>query len=236
VVRALYSDKIDRLFARADLVTAGNEYLASRARAAGAAQVAVVPSVVPVSRFAQHHARADAEFRLVWIGQPSTQHYLDGISGVLDGLATHTSTSLALIGAARAPATRLQCRLLKWRPDIEFAELANHDVGLMPLVDTLWERGKCGYKLLQYMAAGLPVVASNVGANADIVRHGVDGFLVSNETQWLDALHRLREDPNLRTQMGASARTRVCEEYSLEAWGPRLADRILAVAGGAGAV
>jgi glycosyltransferase involved in cell wall biosynthesis len=233
-VRALYGSKLDRLFARATLVTAGNAYLAARARAAGAAQVEVVPSVVPVSKFLRQRPRSDATFRVVWIGQPSTQHYLEGITAVLDRMATAPGTSLALIGAARAPATRLDCRLVPWRPDIEYSALAEYDVGLMPLADTPWERGKCGYKLLQYMAAGLPVVASDVGANRDIVRQGVDGFLVANETEWLDALGRLRADPELRARMGASARARVAEAYSLEAWGPQLATRILAVSGGAG--
>lgn len=225
VVRALYGDKLDRLFAAADLVTAGNEYLADRAQRAGATRVEVVPSVVPVSayRCADHAATDTDAFRIVWIGQPSTQHYLDGIRAAFDALASDRGSSLSIIGATRAPSTALPTDLVPWRPGIEFEALASYSVGIMPLADTEWERGKCGYKLLQYMAAGLPVVASAVGANRSIVRHGVDGFLVQSDAEWTAALRQLRHDPALRRTMGAAARARVTAAYASESWGPQLA-------------
>jgi glycosyltransferase involved in cell wall biosynthesis len=93
----------------------------------------------------------------------------------------------------------------------------------MPLPDTPWERGKCGYKLVQYMACGLPVVASPVGANRDIVDDGVDGFLAHGDDAWIDALSRLADDPALRHRMGQAGQAKVRARYSLQAAAPQLA-------------
>jgi glycosyltransferase involved in cell wall biosynthesis len=96
-------------------------------------------------------------------------------------------------------------------------------VGIMPLADTEWERGKCGYKLIQYMAAARPVIASPVGVNREIVEHGVNGFLASTTEDWRAALNRLRDDPALRQRMGLAARERVAARYALDVVAPRLA-------------
>jgi glycosyltransferase involved in cell wall biosynthesis len=100
----------------------------------------------------------------------------------------------------------------------------------MPLPDTPWMRGKCGYKLIQYMACGLPVVASPVGVNADIVEHGVNGFLVETPDDWSRALKTLIGNPDLRRQMGAAGRKRVEERYSLQVYGPRVASLLSEIA------
>jgi hypothetical protein len=97
------------------------------------------------------------------------------------------------------------------------------DIGIMPLTDTPWARGKCGYKLIQYMACGLPVVASPVGVNADIVEHGVNGFLASTETEWRSALGTLLSDANLRHRMGMAGRQKIERDYSLQVWAPKVA-------------
>src|SRR6056297_1871598 len=97
------------------------------------------------------------------------------------------------------------------------------DIGVMPLPDTPWMRGKCGYKLIQYMACGLPVIASPVGVNAEIVEHGVNGFLVGTDEEWKSALTILLKDPDLRRRMGREGRKKVEREYSLQVQGPRVA-------------
>jgi glycosyltransferase involved in cell wall biosynthesis len=102
--------------------------------------------------------------------------------------------------------------------------IARMDIGIMPLRDGPWERGKCGYKIIQYMACGLPVVASAVGANVDIVRHGEDGFLATDAVAWRDSLEQLIESPSLRMRMGRAGRARVESEYSLAVQAPRLAN------------
>jgi glycosyltransferase involved in cell wall biosynthesis len=104
--------------------------------------------------------------------------------------------------------------------------LQDIDIGVMPLPDTPWERGKCGYKLIQYMACGKPVVASPVGVNSEIVRHGESGFLAETDAEWEEALTMLAADPGLRQRMGAAGRRRVEEEYSLQVQAPRLIELI----------
>ena len=100
----------------------------------------------------------------------------------------------------------------------------------MPLPETPWARGKCGYKLIQYMACGLPVVASPVGVNRRIVEHGVNGFLAETEDEWRKAIETLLHDPDLRRRMGLAGRAKVEREYSLEVWGPRVAKLLREVA------
>ena len=105
----------------------------------------------------------------------------------------------------------------------EAAELARCDVGIMPLPDAPWERGKCGYKLIQYMASGLPVVASPIGANREIVIPGETGFLAAGSEEWAEGLSRLFDDPGLRARMGAAGRAGAERLYSVGATAPRLA-------------
>ena len=104
------------------------------------------------------------------------------------------------------------------------------DIGIMPLTDTPWARGKCGYKLIQYMACGIPVIASPVGVNAELVEHGVNGFLASSDAEWAETLQTLLHDPDLRARMGEAGRRKVEREYSLQVWGPRVAHMLRDVA------
>jgi len=104
------------------------------------------------------------------------------------------------------------------------------DVGIMPLQDGAWEKGKCGYKLIQYMACSLPVIASPVGANMEIVDHGVNGYLASTETEWLESFRRLQQDKRLRTEMGKAGRAKVEKKYCLQVTAPRFVELLEKVA------
>lgn len=120
---------------------------------------------------------------------------------------------------------------LPWAEETEGRLIQSMDIGIMPLDDTPWSRGKCGYKLIQYMACGLPVVASPVGVNSEIVEDGVTGFLASSDAEWRDAISRLLADADLRRRMGEAGRKRMEELYSLQVWGPRVAEMLRQVAG-----
>jgi len=113
-----------------------------------------------------------------------------------------------------------------WSEASEVAEIQQFDIGIMPLPDEPFERGKCGYKLIQYMACGKPVVASPVGANTSIVRDGIEGFLASTDAEWMQLLGILCDDNALRQRMGAAGRVRVEAEYSLQVAAPHL-ERLL---------
>jgi glycosyltransferase involved in cell wall biosynthesis len=128
------------------------------------------------------------------------------------------------VGAGRdfnLPGVPLENR--DWEESLESEQLQSFDAGIMPLENTPWERGKCGYKLIQYMAVGRPVVASPVGVNAHIVEDGVNGFLVADGDAWVRALSHLRDQPALCAQLGQAGRDRVRREYTLQVTAPRLA-------------
>jgi glycosyltransferase involved in cell wall biosynthesis len=111
-----------------------------------------------------------------------------------------------------------------WTEDREVDDILDFDVGIMPLRDGLWELGKCGYKLIQYMACGRPVVASPIGVNRQIVEHGVNGYLAATADEWVIALRTLRDDQGLRDKLGRNGRKKVEGHYCLQVTAPRLAE------------
>lgn len=235
IVRKLYGRRLDGLMARAKLVVCGNQYLADRARTAGAQWVEVLPTVIDLDRYPYPQSVTNSSqsdtIRLVWIGSPSTAKYLHLIHGALRDLARRYSFVLRVIGAdVRMDGVQIEC--VKWTEDTEVAAISECTVGLMPLLDTSWERGKCGYKLIQYMACGLPVVASNVGVNSEIVKNEVNGILTISAEDWVSALERLLIDGELRRHMGKAGRQRVEDEYCIQKTGPKLARWLTRVAEG----
>jgi glycosyltransferase involved in cell wall biosynthesis len=221
-VRALLGRKIDAVMRRATLVVAGNAYIADRARRAGARRVERLPSVVDTDRFVPGAADGARPFTLGWIGTPSTQGYLAPLEDALSAFCAETGARVVLVGPRAGAVTRPGWETRPWTEDNEVAEIQKFDVGLMPLPDDPWTRGKCGYKLIQYGACGVPVVASPVGANIEIVAPGETGFLAADPAAWTDALRRLGRDPALRERLGRAGRDRVVERYSLRAATPVL--------------
>jgi glycosyltransferase involved in cell wall biosynthesis len=228
----LLGGKIDAVMQVADTVVAGNPYLARRARQAGAHRVETVPTAIDLDRYRNlPDAPAGASLAVGWIGIPLNAHYLSIVEPALRTLAGIGKFSLHVVGAPVPDALAgIPAQSFPWTEESEIERIAAFDVGIMPLHDTPWERGKCAYKLLQVMAAGKPVVASPVGANAQVVQHGVNGFLADSPEEWADALRRL-EEPDLRRRMGAEARRTVEEQYSTAVVRPRLA-AILGTAAG----
>jgi glycosyltransferase involved in cell wall biosynthesis len=227
IVRTLLGLKIDRIMSAADLVIVGNGYLGLRAKAAGARAIAEVPTVVDLKCYLEPRsalACTGEPFTIGWIGSSLTSSYLELLRPALAKLASRLPLRIILVGAAEAALSGLPVELVPWSLETEAAELARFDVGLMPLPDRPWERGKCGYKLIQYMASALPVVASPVGINCKIVIPGETGFLAETDADWLSSLSRLYHEPKLRQRMGAAGRQRVGENYSLAVTAPRMAD------------
>lgn len=228
-VRALLGGKFATLARRARIVLAGNPFLADWARRSGAGDVRIVPTVVDPARYpVAAPARDGGPLVVGWMGSPSTVRYLGMVGGALARLGA--AATLRVVGAEAADLP-VPAACVPWREDSEAEELSRFDVGIMPLPDEPWERGKCGYKLIQYMAAGRPVVASPVGVNSDIVRHGVNGFLADTPEEWAEALGRLAADPELRVRMGAAGRRLVEERYALPVTAPQVAAALRAAAG-----
>ncbi len=200
-----------------DRVLAGNRYLADEA-ARFTAHVTVVPTCIEPGNYPDKLARDDGDTELVWIGSSSTRKYLDEALPWLAQAAVAVAGLRLKVVADFAPACPgLAVLPVSWRADSETRELALADIGIAPMRDDDWTRGKCALKVLQYMAAGLPVISSDAGANREIVLPEETGLLVATPSEWIDAIARLAAQPALRQAIGQAGRSRARREYSLDA-------------------
>lgn len=222
IVRAFLGQKIDRIMKRADIVIVGNDYLSERAFSAGARRVEYLPTVIDMERYEVIPAVIQKPVTVGWIGTPWSLRYLSLIEPVMTQISSAGLARFVVVGANEKQIGNLPVEVRPWSEGTEVSEIQQFDIGIMPLPDEPFERGKCGYKLIQYMACGVPVVASPVGVNLTLVRDGVDGFHAAELANWHEALHRLCVDASLRHRMGASGRARVEVEYSLDVAAPRL--------------
>ncbi|MBG1233236.1 glycosyltransferase family 4 protein [Aestuariivirga litoralis] len=220
-VRALLGRKLQPVMRQASLVVAGNDYLASYARQF-CDNVAVIPTVIDADEYQLDLSRQPERKTIGWIGSPSTWNFVKQKLDVLENACAAHDATLKVVGAgAQADGIDFICNA-RWRESEEVADIQAMHVGIMPLDDSPFARGKCGYKLIQYMACGLPVVASPVGVNRSIVEHGVNGFLAETPQEWRDALGTILKDRALAKRMGAAGRKKVAREYSVQVTGPRL--------------
>ncbi len=212
-------NKFRNLLGDAAGIVAGNRFLADYARSVNP-RVCVVPTVVDWRKY--EDARPKMSGGVVgWIGSQNTVFYLRELVPALRRVAERRPLEVAVVGA-RFEAEGLNIREEAWSADREIALLSQFDVGVMPLAVDPWSEGKCGLKLLQYLAAGVPAVASPVGVNADFIRSSGGGLLASDSDQWADALERLLDDASLRRDMGARGRTWARREMTVQAQAPRL--------------
>jgi glycosyltransferase involved in cell wall biosynthesis len=214
------SDRRRRGFARmiraADMVVAGNAFLRDQALEwTSQEHVRLVPTCVDLGRYARAaHALGQPHTQLVWIGSGSTLRGLEKIASWLDWAGqTISGLNFKVICDRSLELAHLPTRFCPWDKATEGRELADADIGISWLPPDGWSEGKCGLKILQYMAAGLPVVANPVGVQARLVRHGETGFLAATAGQWREALGQLAADPLLRRRMGAKGRDLVAREF-----------------------
>ncbi|PHQ26780.1 glycosyl transferase family 1 [Marinobacter guineae] len=226
VLRRALGRKIDVVMRYARCVVAGNDYLAGRAKTAGAVRVELVPTVVDATRYNSNESSPAAKPVIGWIGSPSTQSYVVGMARALTSLCQKHNARLLLVGASDDIVSEfpgLDVEVVPWSEAFEAELIAQMDIGIMPLSDGPWEKGKCGYKLIQYMAGGIPVIASPVGVNVDIVGANQCGLLAANTAEWEVALDKLLESPAQRLQLGKAGRKAVETQYSLAVQAPVLA-------------
>jgi glycosyltransferase involved in cell wall biosynthesis len=191
-----------------DAVVAGNTFLhAQAARWAGGA-VHVIPTCVDRRAYpVAAHDRPAGKAQLVWVGSSSTLRGLEEVAPLFEEVGRRLAgLQLKLVCDRFLHWRHLPVVPCPWSEQAEAAAVASADVGIAWMPDDLWSRGKCGLKVLQYMAAGLPVVANPVGVHKDLVRHGETGFLAHGPGQWVEALGRLAHDPGLRRRMGQAGR------------------------------
>lgn len=210
----------DAMLQAADLAVAGNPYLAARARQSHP-RVAVIPTGVRLDRHARSVRRRPAPptLEIGWIGSPTTVSYLEMLAAPLAELAGRWPLRFWIVGAAAARIPEFRGVALRVHRRIPYDPVpwvARFDVGVMPLPDDVWTRGKCAAKALEYMAAGVPPVCSPVGETTQIVEHGVTGLLARDAQGWVDGLELLARDAGLRARLGSAARERVRGLYSSE--------------------
>jgi glycosyltransferase involved in cell wall biosynthesis len=203
-----------------DAVVAGNSFLAKQAALADKDRtVRVVPTCVdPVRYPLAEHVRTDTGVELVWVGSASTLRGLRALRPILEGIGqAWPGLRLKLVCNRCIQLRHVQVRLCPWTEAGEAREIASADIGISWVPDDLWSRGKCGLKVLQYMAAGLPVVANPVGVQAELVQHGKTGYLAQTPDQWAEAIARLGCDSELRQRMGQAGRRQVESGFGVAA-------------------
>lgn len=203
----------------ADSVIAGNNYLADFARQFNN-HVTVIPTVVDTNIYIPAKKNQDSSFPLCigWSGSKTTIKHFERVIPVLKILAQKFGERIYFkqIGDKSFYADGLAIESSDWSFSTEVEELNKIDIGLMPLPDDEWSKGKCGFKAIQYMALEIAPVASPVGVNSTVITQGLTGFLADNPEQWIDCISQLIEIPDLRRQIGVAARKRVEEKYSVQ--------------------
>jgi glycosyltransferase involved in cell wall biosynthesis len=228
--------KVATIIRHSDQVIAGNEYLAAYARRFNAA-VTIIPTCVDTTRFVplpdgalSNNGSGAREPVVGWIGSPTTAPYVRRLSPVLQRVRQRHPFVLRVSGAGESlEVAGITTEQPQWALGDEVRLFNTCDVGVYPLADDEWSRGKCGFKAIEFMACGVPVVAAAVGVNREIVEDGVNGFLASTEDEWVEKLGRLLADPQLRRRFGEAGRRTIEENYSLRVHAPKLAATLRAV-------
>jgi glycosyltransferase involved in cell wall biosynthesis len=225
MTRGKVPGEVDFLLKESDAALVGNEVLAAHAREVGAKKVVLLPTPVDTETFRPDPSlRHDGERPLVgWIGSPTATYCLRAIAPALSAAARRRPFRLLVVGASgpvEVPGVEVIQR--DWALDREAEDYASLDVGLYPLPDNPWTRGKCGYKALLYAASGAPCIASPVGVNLEIVKDGETGFHAADDAAWEHHLVRLLGDADLRASMGAAGRRLVEERYAVPVLAPIL--------------
>lgn len=225
LVRLLLAKKHPQLIKNSSLIISGNQYLQDFALKSQAKKAAILPTVVDLHRYQVHpKPNVQEEERILnfgWIGQQSTAYNLMSLESLFSEFSSQKKIVFSAIGID-AKSLGLSMSSVDWSEETEVQNLLNYDVGMMPLMDGPFESGKCGYKLIQYMACGIPVIASPVGINSSIITNGINGFLATSTEEWREAFNILLKNPKKREEMGLAGRRLVEEQYSIVVTSPKL--------------
>lgn len=216
----------DEVIRRSTCVIAGNRILAEYARRLNP-RISVVPTVVACRKFRFHMPRENPQpITVGWVGSRSTAPYLTLVEPALLRLEQEFPgrVKFRFVGAPGYRPSLASYSSVPFSLAREVDELRSFDIGIMPLPDTEWTRGKCAFKAIQYMAIGVPVVAAPIGMTTDLIQHNVNGLLATSEEEWFRELSRLISNENLRQRLASAARQTIEDSYSLERWGPCMAE------------
>jgi glycosyltransferase involved in cell wall biosynthesis len=217
IIRAILGRKIQRVMKYASLVVAGNAYIREYAVKVGSRNIKTIPTVIDLARYKPTNFSQTNVFTIGWIGSPITFKYMVTLKQALEELSSRYDVIVKLIGADKLLGLENGNELLlPWSENHEVEQIQSFDVGVMPMEDNIWERGKCGYKLIQYMGCGVPIVGTPIGVNRSIIQDGLNGFSATTDAEWLRHLEYLITHPAERKVMGERGRVFVESHFALQ--------------------
>ncbi len=216
-----------RMLRYTDLVIAGNAFLAAEAERYHG-MVKILPTPIDATRYKPKEYDGKDVVTVGWIGDHGSIHYMESYKDIWEALGKKYGNvvELSIICDIFIETKQIKTREVRWSFDTEIESLQGLDIGVMPLFDDLWSKGKCGYKIIQYLGVGVPVVCTPVGINRDVVVDGANGFWAASKAEWLEKLSVLIEDGRLRETMGRMGRERIMKGYTVQACAPLLVEWI----------
>ncbi len=214
IIRFLFKNKISNVMKYSAHVMAGNSYLAEKAKNSGAKKITIQPTVIDIDTYKLKTGYSTSKVIIGWIGSPTTFKYVKNLQPIFKTISNLYNVNFHIIGAKKDITFQDNVIFINWTEKNETALLSKFDIGIMPLENTPWELGKCSYKLIQYMGCGIPVVASAVGMNNEVVDDGENGFLVENNQQWIEKLGFLIASESKRKNFGSKGRLKVEKSFS----------------------
>lgn len=215
-VKFFLKKKFYKLFSKSKAVLAGNEYLFNNAKKYGSKITHIFPTLVDVSK-KKSSLKKYNKFTVIWMGSPSTTKYLNDISKYINYIAKKHDVNFLIVGSKDCtikPSKNI--KFLEWSLKFENECVKKCHLGIMPLRNSFWEMGKCGYKLLQYMKNELPILASPVGVNKEILDHGGNGYFIKNKKEWEKFIIKLKNNSILRKKMGHNAKKKILSKYNIQ--------------------
>ncbi len=196
-------------------VVVGNSYLAEYAEKYNK-NVYIIPTSIDTTKYQPPQSKENVKTVIGWTGSSTSQYYLEAFEPVLENIIKDLDVELQVISDRKPDFKNVSSKWFEWSAEKEVEITSQFDIGIMPIPDDAWSRGKCAAKALQYMALEIPAICSNVGANRDVINQGINGFLAETPEEWKNALCKLVKDDSLRRQMGIEARKTVLENYSMK--------------------
>lgn len=218
IIKKFLGNKIANVMRFSGTVVAGNQYLADYAARSGAKNIEIIPTVIDLERYPIKQ-NTDANQCIVgWIGTKTTfeKHLLPCKDWIKALQHQEPNIRFHIVGITEDMDLGKNVKYIRWTEETEVAEILKMDIGLMPLQDSKWEKGKCAYKLIQYAACGIPGVASDVGMNREVTVPGETGILAKTDDEWMQAVRTLKADDEERLRMGQHARKKVEELYCIQ--------------------
>lgn len=212
---AKFSGKTADICRLSTSVVVGNSYLAGYAEKYND-NVYIIPTSIDTTKYKPTQSKQNGRVIIGWTGSSTSQYHLEKFEPVLENIIKDLDVDLRVISDRKPDFKKLASEWQPWSAEREVEITSQFDIGIMPIPDDDWSRGKCAAKALQYMALEIPAICSDVGANRDVINQGINGFLAETPEEWKDALSKLVKDYTLRKQMGVEARKTVVENYSMK--------------------